>query len=42
MSTYYPTDRRGGAAIADVFFSIFGPVVLAVIVLLLAVAFGIL
>lgn len=38
----YPTDRPAGAAIADVFFSIFGPVLIAAIVLLLGLALGIL
>ena len=41
MSTYL-TYGRDGSAIADVFFSIFGPVVIAAIVLLLATVFGIL
>ena len=41
MSTY-PTDRPAVAAIADVFFSIFGPVSIATVVMLLALALGIL
>jgi len=41
MSTY-PTDWRAVAVIADVFLSIFGPMVMAGIVLLLASALGIL
>lgn len=41
MSTH-PTYKRDGWAIADLFFSIFGPVVVAAIVLLLASALGIL
>ena len=41
MATY-PTYRRDGAAIIDVFLSIFGPIMTAAIVLLLATALGIL
>ncbi len=41
MSTHV-TYRRDGAAITDVFFSIFGPIVIAAIVLLLATVLGIL